>query len=172
VVEKVGRKTFSKGVWAPAENIAAAKAALDTERATPAFAKKRAASVKRREAEQARYVEDFDGAVKRFLRFTPAFSALEATLAQKVTVHATPVGSGTVARTERIPLEQRAESAVIAWMRHQTTAYDSMKVARVKGARRDVRRQLAEVSRVVLDLHRGRAPHPPEPCVLCVAATR
>jgi hypothetical protein len=172
VVEKVGRKTFSKGVWAPAENIAAAKAALDAERATPAFAKKRAASVKRREAEQAQYVEDFEGAVKRFLRFTPTFSALEATLAQKVTVHATPVGSGTVARTERIPLEQRAESAVIAWMRHQTTAYDSMKVARVKGARRDVRRQLAEVSRVVLDLHRGRAPHPPEPCVLCVAVTR
>ena len=171
VVEKVGRKTFSKGVWAPAENIAAAKATLEAERATPAFAKKRAASVKRREVEQARYVEDFEGAVKRFLRFTPTFSVLEAALAQKVTVHATPVGSGTVARTERIPLEQRAESAVIAWMRHQTTAYDSMKVARVKGARRDVRRQLAEVSRVVLDLHRGRAPHPPEPCVLCVAVT-
>jgi hypothetical protein len=172
VVEKVGRKTFSKGVWAPAENIATAKAALEAERATPAFAKKRAASIKRRETEQARYVEDFEGAVKAFLRFTPSFSALEASLAQKVTVHATPVGSGTVARTERIPLEQRAESAVIAWMRHQTTAYDSMKVARVKGARRDVRRQLAEVSRVVLDLHRGRAPHPPEPCVLCVAVTR
>ncbi len=172
VVEKVGRKTFSKGVWAPAENIAAAKAALEVERATPAFAKKRAASAKRREVEQARYVEDFDGAVKAFLRFTPAFAGLEASLAQKVTVHATPVGSGTVARTERIPLAQRAESAVIAWMRHQTTAYDSMKVARVKGARRDVRRQLAEVSRVVLDLHRGRAPHPPEPCVLCVAVNR
>ncbi|MDP3234047.1 MAG: DUF2293 domain-containing protein [Myxococcales bacterium] len=172
VVEKVGRKTFSKGVWAPAENIAAAKATLEAERATPAFAKKRAASIKRRETEQARYVEDFEGAVKAFLRFTPAFSVLEASLAQKVTIHATPVGSGTVARTERIPLEQRAESAVIAWMRHQTTAYDSMKVARVKGARRDVRRQLAEVSRVVLDLHRGRAPHPPEPCVLCVAVNR
>ncbi|MDP3500335.1 MAG: DUF2293 domain-containing protein [Myxococcales bacterium] len=172
VVEKVGRKTFSKGVWAPAENIAAAKATLEAERATPAFAKKRAASIKRRETEQARYVEDFEGAVKAFLRFTPSFSALEAALAQKVTVHATPVGSGTVARTERISLEQRAESAVIAWMRHQTTAYDSMKVARVKGARRDVRRQLAEVSRVVLDLHRGRAPHPPEPCVLCVAVNR
>ena len=172
VVEKVGRKTFSKGVWAPAENIAAAKDALEAERATPAFAKKRAASVKRRELEQAQYVEDFEAAVKHFLRFTPAFSALEASVAQKVTVHATPVGSGTVARTERIPLEQRAESAVIAWMRHQTTAYDSMKVARVKGARRDVRRQLAEVSRVVLDLHRGRAPHPPEPCVLCAAVNR
>jgi len=48
-----------------------------------------------------------------------------------VSQHATPVGSGTVARTERIPIQQRAESAVIAWMRHQTTAYDNMKIARV-----------------------------------------
>jgi Fe-S cluster biosynthesis and repair protein YggX len=51
-------------------------------------------------------------------------------MSKLVTAHATPVGSGTVARTERIPLEQRAESAVIAWMRHQTTAYDSMKIAK------------------------------------------
>jgi hypothetical protein len=172
VVEKVGRKTFSRGVWAPSENIVAAKIALKAERETPAFAKKRAASLKRRQAEQAQYVEDFEGAVKRFLRFTPEFSALQSSLAQKVAVHATPVGSGTVARTKRIPLEQRAESAVIAWMRHQTTGYDSMKVARVKGARRAVRRQLTEMSLVVLELHRGSAPHPPEPCVLCVAANR
>ncbi len=171
VVEKVGRKTFSKGVWAPAEHIDAAKAQLEVERATPAYAKKRASEVKRRELAQAEYVEDFEGAVKKFLRFTPVFTALELAVANKVTVHATPVGSGTVARTERIPLEQRAESAVIAWMRHQTTAYDSLKVARVKGARREVRRQLAEVSRAVLDLHRGRVAHPPpESCPLCRAA--
>ncbi|MEZ6128720.1 MAG: DUF2293 domain-containing protein [Planctomycetaceae bacterium] len=49
-------------------------------------------------------------------------------MATAITAHATPVGSGTVARTQRIPVEQRAESAVIAWMRHQTTAYDHMKI--------------------------------------------
>lgn len=171
VVEKVGRKTFSKGVWAPSQNITLAKSALDAERATPAYAKKRAAALERREEEQAEYVEDFALAVKQFLRFTPQFAALQDVLAQKITAHATPVGSGTVARTERIPLAQRAESAVIAWMRHQTTAYDSMKVARVKGARREVRRQLAEISRAVLDLHRGRVTHPSElSCPLCLAA--
>jgi hypothetical protein len=170
VVEKVGRKTFSKGVWAPTENIEAAKADLDVERASPAYTKKRAADVQRREAHQRVYVEDFEGAVKRFLGFTPPFVALEVALAAKVTAHATPVGSGTVARTKRIPLERRAESAVIAWLRHQTTAYDSMKVARVKGARREVRRQLAAVSRAVLDLHRGRVAHPPSrSCPLCQA---
>ena len=167
VVEKVGRKTFSKGVWAPAENIEAAKATLGLERTTPAYTKRRAADAKRREEEQAQYEVDFEKSVQAFLRFTPAFQTLEARVAKAVAVHATPVGSGTVARTERIPLEQRAEAAVLAWMRHQTTAYDFMKVARVKGARREVRRQLAAISRAVLDLHRGRAAHPPTGCPLC-----
>ncbi len=172
VVEKVGRKTFSKGVWAPAENIAAAKAALETERATPAYAKRRAADVRRREEEQAQYEVDFEVSVTAFLRFLPQFRELEGRVAKAVAKHATPVGSGTVARTERIPLGQRAEAAVIAWMRHQTTAYDSLKVARVKGARREVRRQLAEVSRAVLDLHRGRVAHPPGSCPLCASVLR
>jgi hypothetical protein len=172
VVEKVGRKTFSRGVWAPAENVRSAKEALDAERATPAFARKRAASIKRREVGQAQYVEDFLGAVRGFLGFTQAFASLEALVAQRVTQHATPVGSGTVARTRRLPIDQRAEAAVIAWLRHQTTAYDSMKVPNKKGARRALRRRLAEVARVVLDLHRGRVPHPPAPCALCVAMER
>jgi hypothetical protein len=59
--------------------------------------------------------------------------SLDRVLAQAVTDHATPVGSGTVARTKRIPVEQRAEAAVIAWMRHQTTGYDGMVIPRVKG---------------------------------------
>jgi len=169
VVEKVGRKTFSKGVWAPVENIEAAKAALTTERATPEYAKRRAADLKRRTEEQAQYEVDFERSVAAFLRFLPQFRELEARMAKAVAQHATPVGSGTVARTERIPIEQRAEAAVIAWMRHQTTAYDSLRVARVKGARREVRRQLAEISRAVLDLHRGRVVHPPGSCPLCGA---
>ena len=169
VVEKVGRKTFSKGVWAPAENIVAAKAALEAERATPAYAKRRAADGKRRQEEQAQYEVDFEASVRTFLRFLPQFHELESRMSKAVAQHATPVGSGTVARTERIPIEQRAEAAVIAWMRHQTTAYDSLKVARVKGARREVRRQLADVSRAVLDLHRGRVVHPPGGCPLCNA---
>jgi len=75
-------------------------------------------------------------------------------LARLVAAHATPVGSGTVARTKRIPIERRAEAAVIAWMRHQTTAYDSMKIARVKGQRREVRRMLAARSRSLLEAYR------------------
>jgi hypothetical protein len=76
-----------------------------------------------------------------------------------------------VARTERIPIERRAEAAVIAWMRHQTTAYDRLAIPRVKGARREVRRELAEVSRAVLDLHRRDAPHRAVECPLCAVTT-
>lgn len=169
VVEKVGRKLFSRGVWAPEEHIVRARAELEAERATPAYAKRRASDAARREREQAEYEVDFANEVLRFLAFAPPFAEMAKRFAVLVTAHATPVGSGTVARTERIPVERRAEAAVIAWMRHQTTGYDDMKVARVKGARREVRRELAEVSRALLDIHRRGTPHAVASCSLCAA---
>jgi hypothetical protein len=169
VLEKRGRKLFSKGLWAPAANIEAARAALDAERSTEAYAKRRASDTQRREREQASYVVEFGAEVTAFLRFSPRWSALATELAARVTAHATPVGSGTVARTERIPVERRAEAAVIAWMRHQTTAYDDLAIPRIKGKRREVRRDLAEVSRAVLDLHRRDDAHATAGCPLCAA---
>lgn len=169
VLEKKGRKSFSHGVWAPAANIAAERARIEAERATPQYAKKRAADVERRERKQVAYVGEFDESVRAFLRFADPWAELEATLAAAVTQHATPVGSGTVARTERIPVEKRAEHAVIAWMRHQTTKYDDMSIARVKGARREVRADLAKMSRAVLEAHRKPALHGPASCPLCRA---
>jgi hypothetical protein len=59
-----------------------------------------------------------------------------------------------VARTKRIPIERRAEAAVIAWMRHQTTGYDGMQIQRVKGKRREVRRMLAARSQELLARYR------------------
>lgn len=171
VVEKVGRKTFSKGVWAAKATIDAERLKLDEERATPEYAKKRAKAVERRNEEQAEYVVDFEVAVRRFLRFSPQFEAIERVLTKRVAAHATPVGSGTVARTERIPIERRAEAAVVAWMRHQTTKYDSMKVARIKGARRELRRELAGISHALLQAHRIATPHTTVSCSLCRAVS-
>ena len=111
VVEKRGRKTFSRGLWAPRENIEAARAALSAERATPAYTKKRAADAGRRQRAQTEYVESFELQVQHFLRFGERYRTLAQALAAKVTEHATPVGSGTVARTQRIPVERRAEAA-------------------------------------------------------------
>jgi hypothetical protein len=169
IIEKRGRKAFSKGLWAPRENIEAAKAALAHERSTPAYAKKRATASARRAHEQAVYVVSFETEVLQFLRFSPRFEAMARTVARLVTAHATPVGSGTVARTERISIERRAEAAVIAWMRHQTTAYDFMSIPRIAGKRREVRRELATISRAILDLHRRDAAHAPSACPLCHA---
>lgn len=93
VQEKKGRKTFSRGIWAPANRIAMIRAALDAERATGACAKRRAAETARRERKQ--------------------------------------------------------------------TAYDNMKILRVKGQRREVRRMLAEQSRRLLEKYRtGSAADP------------
>ena len=156
VVERKGRKVFSQGVWAPAATIARIRAELDAERSTAGFAKKREAGLRRREKAQAEYVDDFLGAVVAFLAFHPEHAEIADRLARAVTDHATPVGSGTVARTKRIPVERRAEAAVIAWMRHQTTGYDGMAIPRVKGKRREVRRALARRSHELLqDYRRG-----------------
>jgi hypothetical protein len=68
-------------------------------------------------------------------------------------------------------VSERAEAAVIAWMRHQTTAYDRLAIPRVKGKRREVRRELAQISRAVLDHHRRDVPHEIRACSLCAALT-
>ncbi len=154
VQEKRGRSVFSRGIWTDAATIEKIRAELEIERSTEGFAKKQAAAAARREKVQAEYVEDFCGAVVTFLAFHPRYAELAQKLAQAVTEHATPVGSGTVARTKRIPVEQRAEAAVIAWLRHQTTGYDSLIIPRVKGKRREVRRQLAQRSKEMLAQYR------------------
>src|SRR4051794_27534349 len=155
VQEKVGRRTFSRGVWASASSVASIGRDLEAERATPEYARKREADAKRRERDLAEYVVEFRGAVSHFLAFHPRYAQLAQQLAQAVAEHATPVGSGTVARTERIPVGERAEAAVIAWMRHRTTAYEQMSIVRVKGRRREVRRELAAKSKALLEGYRN-----------------
>jgi hypothetical protein len=161
VAEKRGRKLFSRGLWAPAETVERVRAALAAERADPAHARRQAADAARREKAQGEYVGEFAAAVTAFLAFHPMYAGLAANLSALVTAHATPVGSGTVARTKRIPVARRAEAAVIAWLRHQTTAYDSMRIARIKGERRAVRRQLAQRSVELLGRYRRGEPATP-----------
>jgi hypothetical protein len=156
-------------MWAPAKTIATIREQLRVERADPAYGRKLEAGRKRRAAEQARYVEEFEAAVLAFLGFAPRHAALARRLARAIAVHATPVGSGTVARTKRIPVERRAEAATIAWMRHQTTAYDSLKIPRVKGMRRDVRQLLARRSRELLAHYRRGETVDPGGCPLARA---
>ena len=149
---------FSRGIWAASATIDRIRSELEAERSTDGYAKKQEAAARRREKAQAEYVEDFHGAVLAFLAFHPLHADLAERMARAVTEHATPVGSGTVARTERIPVEERAEAAVIAWMRHRTTGYDGMAIPRVKGKRREVRRVLARRSQELLQQYRRGEP--------------
>ncbi len=154
VAEKKGRKVFSRGIWTSAATIERIRAELEIERSTEGHAKRKEADARRREKAQAEYVEDFLGAVVTFLAFHEKYAVLADLLARAVTDHATSVGSGTVARTKRIPVEKRAEAAVIAWMRHSTTGYDGMVIPRVRGKRREVRRMLARRSQELLERYR------------------
>ena len=156
-------ETCPRGVLVSAATVDRIRAELEAERSTEGFAKKKVADARRREKAQAEYVEDFHGAVVTFLAFHQTYAELAERLSKAVTDHATPVGSGTVARTKRIPVEQRAEAAVIAWMRHQTTGYDGMVIPREKGKRREVRRVLARRSHELLERYR-RGDSIPEMC--------
>lgn len=169
VQEKKGRRMFSRGVWAPASRIAAVRAQLAAERSTETYAKRRQSDAQRRERKQSEYSHEFQAAILTFLNFAPCYASIAARLAAVVSQHAVPIGSGTVARTQRISIERRAEAAVIAWLRHQTTAYDEMKIARVKGKRREVRRMLAEQSRRLLRQYRAGECVDPQRCPLLEA---
>jgi hypothetical protein len=166
VIEVKGRKRFSRGIWAPAARIEVLRTALALERADPSYQKKLDAGRRRRASEQEDYAVAFKEAVFRYLNFHPTHRLAADSLANLIAEHATPVGSGTVARTERIPIEARAEAAAIAWLRHQTTGYDTMNIPREKGQRREVRRMLAQRSVQLLAKYRSGQPLDPSQCPL------
>jgi len=155
VLVKMGRRTISKGIWASANVIAEAQRTINQQRSTEAYQKRAEYDKQRRQQKQEQYEVEFAQTVKSYLKFHPAHQQLEEAIALAVTKHAIPVGSGTVARTETIPVSERAARAVIAWMRHQTTAYDNLKIARIKGERRAVRRELAQQSVEILNRYRN-----------------
>jgi hypothetical protein len=172
VKEQRGRKLFSRGIWAPHERIERIRAELAVERAQPQYQRQLDAGRQRRARAEQVYAGDFEAAVLHFLAFDERHLGLARRLAKAVAAHAVPVGSGTVARTQRIPIERRAEAAAIAWMRHQTTAYDDMQIPRVKGMRRELRRMLAQRSRELLRVYRDGRSVEPAACPLQRALVR
>lgn len=94
VQEKKGRKVFSRGVWAPADRIAAIRDELDTERSTDAWAKRRTAEKARRERKQSEYFEGFPQAILVLLDFAPSNAALAEQLVHAVTQHTPRVAAG------------------------------------------------------------------------------
>ena len=154
VQTKMGRRIISKGIWAPLATITSARQEVEAVRATEAYRKKLENARQSRDRKQAEYEKDFCLEVRAFLAFAPRYHELEKEMAEAITSHAVPVGSGTVARTAMIPVAERAAKAVIAWMRHKTTAYEAMRIPREKGKRREIRRMLAGRSVELLKAYR------------------
>lgn len=155
---KKGRRTISKGIWAPSQTIQLAQQEVSAVRQTDAYKKKQLSALVRRDQKQSAYESEFCEAVQKYLNFNDVHKSIEERIARMVTAHAIPIGSGTVARTSMIPIEDRASRAVIAWMRHRTTAYDQLTIQRIKGERRRVRRLLAEHSITLLKKYRQGLP--------------
>lgn len=154
VQAKKGRRIYSKGIWAPMAAIEKAKHEIDVMRCSDSYQKTLKNAALRRETKQNEYEAEFRIAVEEFLDFHKLHKNAEKIIAKAVTAHTIPIGSGTVARTVMIPLEERVSRAVIAWMRHNTTAYDYLQIKRIKGERRKTRRLLAGQSIEILTKYR------------------
>ena len=172
VQEKKGRKSFSHGVWAAKDQIEQAKTLVEAQRADPKHQKKLLQAKVRRDAEQDIFASDFEQMIINFLNFDKQYQALATELAGLVKAHAVPVGSGTVARSSTVSLEDKAALAVMAWMRHQTSDYDSTVVPRIKGARRELRRKIAQRSERILAKYRRAEAIDNKTCPLYLAVLR
>lgn len=110
-----------QGLWAPAAVIRAAE-----ERAKQTAAKRataRAQSERSRARHEQRYQEELREAIIDFLNFSPTHAGLAEQIATDTAAHAAVVGSGRVGRTQLLRLEQKAELAARAHIRHRYTSY-------------------------------------------------
>ena len=110
------------GLWAPVDTIAAAReaAAATAERR----ARSRESGAVYRARAEGTYVEQLHAAVIAFLGFAPRHHALAEEIATEAAARAGEVGSGRVGRTRTITLEERAELAARACIRHRYTDYE------------------------------------------------
>jgi len=114
--------TRTLGIWAPKENIEAAKKLAEETRAQRQA--KRIISRKQRERQEAKYRERFAEAVYEYLSFAPKYEKLARDIAEAVAERATEVGSERVGRTSKLSLEEEAMLAARAHIRHHYTPYD------------------------------------------------
>ena len=114
--------TQTLGIWAPKENIEAAKKLA--EETTAQREAKRVVSRKQREKQEAKYRERFAEAVYEHLDFSRRYQKLAHDIAKAVAEHATEVGSERVGRTRKLTLEEKAVLAARAHIRHNYTKYE------------------------------------------------
>ena len=124
--------TATLGVFCPETSLAAA----ERRRVETAASRARQRVVGRasRERAEERYRAELENAIINFLAFKPKHEALAREIARGTVAQATPVGSGRVGRTRKLPLSQRAELAARAYIRHRHTDYDERLAKASEGA--------------------------------------
>jgi hypothetical protein len=110
------------GLWAPADTIAAAREAAAATGERRARARESGAAYRARVEEV--YAEQLHVAIVGFLAFAPRHRALADEIAADAARRAAEVGSGRVGRTRTLTLEERAELAARACIRHRYTDYE------------------------------------------------
>ncbi|QZT38099.1 DUF2293 domain-containing protein [Halosquirtibacter xylanolyticus] len=158
-----GRRAISKGIWAPEALILEAKQRMEAMRSSESYQKQNLQRGIRRDQKQEVFKGALESAIKDKLSFHLCYKELEFKLAKAIADHSAPIGSGTVARSSRLTMEQKAERAINGWVRHHLTPYDQLKIARVKGARSMARKIMIEKGNEVLDIYRIGQERP-SPC--------
>jgi hypothetical protein len=110
------------GVLAPSSTINAARA--EAVATAERRAHQRDVNAVARERVEGRYRAELAAAVRAWLDFAPEYADLADEIAEGVAEHAAVVGSGRVGRTRTLSLEERAQLAARAFIRHRFTDYE------------------------------------------------
>lgn len=110
------------GLFAPTNAVEAARA--EAEVTEDRRAKQRVANERHRDRVEDAYRGEFIESVRAWLAFAPDHAALAEEIARSAADQAVVVGSGRVGRTRTLTLEERAELAGRATIRHRFTNYD------------------------------------------------
>jgi hypothetical protein len=117
------------GAYAPTEAIAAARVRAQQTEEQRAPIRERSRT--RRDQAEERYRAEFAEACLRFLDFAPEHQELACSIARRATEQACEKHSGRVGRTSRLELDQKAELAVRACIRHAHTDYEEYLVGKL-----------------------------------------
>ncbi len=116
------RYTAALGVFCPMVRLGLAERRRE-ETAESRARQRRLGSTSRERAEE-RYRDEMEQTVLHFLAFRPEHTELAREIARGAVTQATPVGSGRVGRTRKLPVAQRAELAARAYVRRRRTDFE------------------------------------------------
>ena len=123
VVVKSGKGyTRTVGVLAPSPSVGEARKLAETTEVRRLNTRKQ--SLERRQRQEGRYKQCFAEAVLKYLSFAPRHADVAQRIAEGAAQRATVVGSGRVGRTQTLSLEEKAELAARAYIRHRHTKFE------------------------------------------------